>query len=105
MRNDCNAIYIGQTGRSFNTRIKEHIACWRNQKTEVSNFSDHLLNNNHSFNPKSNIKILHTNSKSKKLNTLENLEIKKSLINQENLVNVIINICNSPLLDNLQTRD
>lgn len=46
---NCPSYYIGQTGRSFKTRIKEHFTNWVNDKGELSNVASHLLENKHSF--------------------------------------------------------
>ena len=46
---NCNCIYIGQTGRSFESRNDEHIKAYRNNHPEKSNIAYHVLNNNHEF--------------------------------------------------------
>ena len=71
---DCNACYVGQTGRSFKSRIKEHIRDWNKQNGE-SNFAEHLITNNHKFTVKENVEFLHVNNKGRSLNILEALEI------------------------------
>ena len=53
----CNAKYIGQTGRSFKQRIKEHRQALT-QKTTHSHFANHLLEQGHSFNADTDVKIL-----------------------------------------------
>lgn len=92
---DCKKVYIGQTGRSFETRIKEHERSYNAKKTD-STFSNHCLESNHSFNNK--FEILHVQNKSKKLNLLESLEI-----NKFNKLGIILNdqidVNNSPLLN------
>lgn len=86
---DCDAIYIGQTGRNFNTRLKEHkTSILKNQnKTGIA---DHCITNNHSIS--NNIKPIYTQNKGKKLNLLETLAIKKALKNRCNVVNNQIEI-------------
>ena len=97
--NDCNAQYIGQTGRNFHTRIyKEHLAAWNNQTKDRSHFADHLIDNNHTFNPQSNTKILHLENKGPKLDNLEALEIHRSIRLNANLCNNNINLNPSPLV-------
>ena len=70
----CNATYVGQTGRAFSVRLKEHQACIRPNKSD-SSFADHIIETSHHFDPDKNIKILHLYSKGRKLNIAENLEI------------------------------
>lgn len=69
---NCNASYIGETGRKLKTRIQEHI---RDVKT--SNFGKHLSYNKHSFNNWNNAKLLHSQHKGTKLSLLEAYEIEK----------------------------
>ncbi|KAF2889777.1 hypothetical protein ILUMI_16396 [Ignelater luminosus] len=69
--NDCNAVYIGETGRSIETRVKEHI-----RNNTISNFGRHLSENQHTYN-KENTKLLHQYNKGYKLLLLEALEIEK----------------------------
>lgn len=53
---DCDAVYLGQTRRNFETRYKEHIATYRNGHPEKSNLAKLLLetkktlNNNNTLN-------------------------------------------------------
>lgn len=72
---DCNKFYIGQTGRSFKTRFKEHIACLKNPEPK-SKFAEHLIDTNHKFdNIDTNMQILHKSRKSRRLDRLEEIEI------------------------------
>lgn len=71
---DCNACYVGQTGRSFKCRIREHIRDW-NKQNGNSNFAEHLITNNHKFKAEENVEFLHVHDKSRQLNILEALEI------------------------------
>lgn len=91
----CSKTYIGQTGRSFETRILEHKRSFINSKID-SNYATHLIEENHSFN--GNYKILHTENKGHKLNYLECLEINK-LKNSGNLLNDQLDLNHSPLLN------
>lgn len=105
----CNASYIGQTGRKFSLRLKEHlypINRYKNTDIEITNsaFADHILSTKHSFSSNLNIRFLHFVDKGLLLNNLESLEIHR-LLNDSNSVclNDLININNSPLLKlNLQ---
>lgn len=80
----CNSIYIGQTGRNFNIRLKEHCRAF-NSNLDIyhSTFSEHLKNCNHissGFSPNSDcLKPLHLVNKGFKLNLYESLEIFKHL--------------------------
>ncbi|KAK5648028.1 hypothetical protein RI129_002920 [Pyrocoelia pectoralis] len=86
----CPAHYIGQTGRSFNTRFKEHMNSIKtNNLDHKSAFGEHILSTGHSFNPNLDFNILHYGKKGHLLNILENLEIAKHK-NDNNLVNEII---------------
>jgi hypothetical protein len=62
---DCTFEYIGQTGRTFKTRINEHLRPTKNN-AQTSKLAEHILNTNHSFNP-DNLNILHIQKKGKKL--------------------------------------
>lgn len=72
--NDCNSIYVGRTFRNFKTRLKEHLRCFRLQ-TGFSQFAEHLLDENHTFNENTGFEVLHLANKGGLLNNLESLEI------------------------------
>ncbi|EZA56075.1 hypothetical protein X777_03920 [Ooceraea biroi] len=55
--NDCEASYVGQTGRQVHTRIAEHRNNFKKTSTELSVLSEHRLQFNHDFDWE-NIKIL-----------------------------------------------
>lgn len=93
--NDCPKTYIGQSGRSFSKRIKEHYTCYIKEKTH-SNYANHLIECNHNFN--TNFKILHTENKGRKLDLLESLEINK-LKDTNHLLNCQTDLNKSPLLN------
>ena len=92
---NCPKTYIGQTGRIFSKRIKEHYSSFINKKSD-SHYANHLLEENHDFN--NQIKILHIENKGNRLNLLESLEINK-LKHNNNLLNSQIDLNNSPLLN------
>jgi len=46
---DCDASYVGQTGRKIMTRVKEHKNHIRRSTTTHSVITDHRLNDNHEF--------------------------------------------------------
>jgi hypothetical protein len=71
----CEKVYIGQTGRSFATRFKEHERDYHTN-CKKSLFAKHLLEQQH--HPSSMeecMSILETQRKSRKLNTLEQFHI------------------------------
>jgi hypothetical protein len=97
---ECNSTYIGQTGRSFNTRYKEHISAYRNNHPEKSHFAKHLIDSGHSIPDNHTFNILHICKKSPKLSVLEQLEITKH--NKDNtltLLNEQVSYTTSPLLN------
>ena len=75
---DCSQFYIGQTGRSFKLRYKEHIPI---SKSNIgrSTFAEHLSLHDHNIKSISeSLDILHKYKKSHKLDTLECFEIYKA---------------------------
>ncbi|KAL4716270.1 hypothetical protein ACJJTC_014750 [Scirpophaga incertulas] len=94
----CNKKYIGQTGRSFRVRVAEHSSGWRLNKTE-SNFAEHLITENHKFDPHENFKALHFCDKGRRLTALETLEINKVISHsRDNILNQQLELSRSPLL-------
>jgi hypothetical protein len=66
----CPMKYIGQTGRPFNTRYREHIRDIKNNSK--SRYSNHILNTGHSYgNITDTMKIIKVERKGKQVNTLE----------------------------------
>lgn len=98
--NDCNKFYVGQTGRSFEKRFKEHISDI--QKTEPkSNFAQHIKSEKHTYTDyNSNLTILHRIRKGQTLNRLEELEIYKNR-NNNNLLNDKINTKTNKIYDRI----
>lgn len=80
--NDCNSCYIGETGRSIEIRIKEHLRDRIN-----SEFGKHLFNEGHSINNEKS-KLLHRCNKGIKLKLYEALEIdrRKKKKNNDNII-------------------
>jgi hypothetical protein len=75
--NNCPFKYIGQTGRAFRTRFKEHIHDIKNNRCH-SKYAQHILNTGHEYDPIEQIMdILHIKNKGYILNTLEQFEIYK----------------------------
>jgi hypothetical protein len=93
---ECSASYIGQTGRKFKERLKEHIACFKNGQSQ-SNFASHLLDNNHQSD--FSLEILHYERKGQRLDALEQIEILKCLNGNCEIVNDLVYTSRSPLLN------
>lgn len=69
--NECDNFYIGQTGRTFDIRFREHT--YRQNKTA---FGVHMKDTKHNVSSiTENMEILHMNEKGRKLDLLENLNI------------------------------
>lgn len=80
----CEGVYVGQTGRSFQIREREHLRCFRNNKDE-STFATHLLETGHQ--PNAKMDILHITEKGCRMNVLEGLEIYKCHKSPKTLLN------------------
>jgi hypothetical protein len=92
----CEAIYIGQSGRAIKKRILEHKRAILNNIFN-SGFSEHCIKQNH-FLDTHNIKLLHPTNKGKRLDLLEILEIKKAQKQNKYICNDQIDFNISPLL-------
>ena len=90
---DCGKKYVGQTGRSFTKRFKEHLHSYRTNNTN-SNFAQHLNENNHNMGTKEEtMEIIHFQQKGKHLNTMEKFHIyiealTNNHLNDQHTVNV-----------------
>lgn len=74
--NDCPQKYIGQTGRGFDVRFKEHFSL----KNSKSALTAHLRETGHSLSSiENNLKVIHKESKGNTLNILEEIQIIRSL--------------------------
>jgi hypothetical protein len=93
---DCSAVYVGQTGRSFNIRAKEHRRCFVHGNISQSHFSKHLVEEGHEsdFTPE----ILHTARKGFKMDKWEELEIRRHR-KEGTIVNDLMFEKPSPLLE------
>ena len=94
---DCDACYIGQTGRNFRERIAEHRRAVGKADCN-SMFASHLFENAHRCDF-SDFQVLYNCNKGMLLDRLELVEIRKALRNRENLTNEILFQTSSPLLD------
>jgi hypothetical protein len=72
---DCKKAYIGQTGRPFSVRFREHFHNYKYANNK-SKFTEHLLDHHHSFGPMhTTMDVLHLASKGTMMNTLERFHI------------------------------
>jgi hypothetical protein len=87
--------YIGQTGRRFSTRYKEHIHDIR-QNSSSTGYSEHILNTGHTYGTMENtMDIIETNKKGQYLNTLENYHIYRATRKNTHMNNINRDIHNS----------
>lgn len=93
---DCDATYIGQTGRDLKTRFKEHTT---NNNTS-SAMGRHLFLENHKTTTK-NLSLLHSIPKSYKLTLYEKYEITKHKQNKTNIINDITEFPEKHIFKNL----
>jgi hypothetical protein len=72
---DCDKVYVGQTGRKFSDRYKEHRYAYRSNNQSYS-FARHLNDTAHSFGPINDImQVIQCHSKGPHLNTIERFHI------------------------------
>jgi hypothetical protein len=75
---ECPKKYIGQTGRTFNIRYKEHIHDIRSNNGNTG-YANHILNTGHAYGTMTDtMEIITTGKKGKHLNTLERYYIYKA---------------------------
>ena len=86
--NDCDKIYLGQTGRPFKERFKEHLPT-KNLENIKSNFAKHIVNENHNYtNLEKNLEPVHLCEKGRLMTAIEEYEIYKHFkINPNILLN------------------
>ena len=71
---DCNAVYVGETGRSVRTRQREHADAVKTFNTEKSALSRHVMDFNHRIDW-DNVKILKSESHAYKRRVAESFLI------------------------------
>jgi hypothetical protein len=72
---DCPFKYVGQTGRIFNVRYKEHIHAIRSNNSN-SRYSNHILNTGHTYGTITDtMDVIRTGRKGRHLSTLEKYHI------------------------------
>jgi hypothetical protein len=80
---DCPMVYIGQTGRTFNTRYKEHIYDIKSNNSNTG-YSNHILNSGHNYGTiEDTMEIITMGRKGQYLKTLEKYHIPK--VSRKNL--------------------
>jgi hypothetical protein len=90
--------YLGQTGRTFYTRYKEHMQTIRNNNGN-SGYLNHIQNTGHACGIITNtMDIIKTEKKGKHLNTLEKYHIYKISENRLHMNDTYIDIYN-PILN------
>jgi len=101
---DCNAFYIGQSGRKISTRIKEHYPSCKSN-IEKSSFAQHLVNSNHNIdNIKNNTEVLHVCRRGMLLSTLEEYRIYESFVKEPtNILNDQLKYNSHVLFDSIMT--
>jgi hypothetical protein len=73
--NTCKRPYVGQTGRDFTTKYKEHVRYIKNNNP-VSAYSSHILNNRHEYGSQtSTLKLLKHCQKGSTMNIRESMYI------------------------------
>lgn len=97
----CDGFYIGQTGRSFRVRFKEHQPKKPGSATSSSNFARHLSAEGHiSGNFETSCTPLHICDKGPLMNTLEEYEIYKAhKLDPQNTLNDKLCFSNNALYD------
>jgi hypothetical protein len=97
---DCNKAYVGQTGRSFTQRFKEHKNAFRSNRN-TSNYAKHALEHSHPSGPiHETIQISQYQGKGAHLNTIERYFIYKEFSNNNHL-NGEFNITPNKIFDAL----
>jgi hypothetical protein len=72
---DCPLEYIGQTGRSFNIRYKEHISPIKHKK-DTSTYAQHILNTGHTYgNMQDVMEVIQIARKGRYMNSMEKFHI------------------------------
>ena len=84
---DCNAVYVGETGRSVKTRKRKHINAVKTFNTKKSALSQRVMNFNHRIDW-NNVKSLKSESHAYRRRVAESF-----LINQKARSCVVINRC------------
>jgi hypothetical protein len=95
---DCPLKYVGQTGRNFRTRYKEHIREIK-MNSHKSKFAQHILDTSHNYvTIEETMNILHIEKKGRMLNALEIYRIYE--VTKQNLqLNEALTYTHNPIFD------
>ncbi|XP_044749132.1 uncharacterized protein LOC123309897 [Coccinella septempunctata] len=105
---ECNAVYVGRSGRSIKTRTREHLYSLKNPNNNKSIFGSHLRDEEHCFDINTNVKLLHHCDFGFRQEILEEVEIFKHMRdNRYNTLNAMLtnNIKETYKLISPSTRD
>jgi hypothetical protein len=95
---DCNMRYVGQTGRTFRVRFKEHFQDFKHGHMK-SKFAQPLIENGHCFGLIHNImEIIYTTRRGKQMDKMENFYIFKETRNN-NQINDRNTVKSNPIFD------
>jgi hypothetical protein len=102
---DCDKFYIGQTGRRFEDRFKEHLPR-RNILHNKSTYAQHLIDCGHNYGSFSDsLEPLHFCGKGRYMDALEEYEIYKAAnLHKERLLNDMISFKSNALFDTVLRR-
>jgi hypothetical protein len=81
---DCDAVYIGQTGRALGERLAEHDST-ENASSPESAFARHIIATGHAKTKKA-VSLLHYSPKGRVLNKLEEIEIIKEKLENDHIL-------------------
>jgi len=96
----CNKQYVGQTGRPFRLRFREHYNDYKYANNR-SKFAQHIIDEGHSFGPMNDIMgIIHGAKTGRMLDTLERFYI-HSETKRGNQLNDKLTIQSNPIFDAL----
>jgi len=102
---DCDSFYVGQTGRSFRTRYREHIQALKSQNltSMKSTFAEHIMQSNHKYtNIDQNMEVLDYEIKGNKMNCKEDFYIFLNYkTNPNSVLNTTHTTTNNPIFDKL----
>jgi hypothetical protein len=94
---DCPRQYIGQTGRPFKTRYKEHIR----HNSDNSTYTQHILNNTHTYgNINDTMRVINITQKGRHMNSLEKYHIYRAYRNNAHMNKILIDTHN-PIFETL----
>jgi hypothetical protein len=103
---DCPKYYIGQTGRNFKCRYKEHLQAIKsnNQTSQTSKFAEHILTTDHTYGKlEENLKILSIVKKGEKMNTKEEFFIYTNYTqDKDNILNIMQTQQQNPIFEKIQ---